>query len=416
MFSTLILLAFLAIQTSFVQNWLIHIATTRLSEALQTEVSVKNVSFSLFNRLNLEGTLVRDKQKDTLLYAGVLQVKISDWFFLKQKPELKYIGLQDAVINIGRKDSVWNYGFLADYFASPTPKKKGDGLNFDIKKVDLKNIHFVKNDLWRGERMTIELGGLALDAEIIDPSKKIFQLKEITLTNPFVEIQGLDPLRPASIAKRNSIELDTGMYLNPGNLSIHVNNIKISNGKLFLDSDSDIPSTHFDGAHIQMSKLNGTITNFSFVKDTLRANVSVSVKDRCGLEIKKLKTSFKFTPQIMELSKMDLQTNKSHLTNYYAMQFKDFNKDFNKYDSHVIMDAHFKDAKVSSDDIAFFAPELKDWKKEVMLNGHFVGSVENFTVTSLNAQSGATSNISGTLSMQGLPDMDKTKIVFSNGT
>lgn len=416
MFSTLILLAFLAIQTSFVQNWLIHIATTRLSEALQTEVSVKNVSFSLFNRLNLEGTLVRDKQKDTLLYAGVLQVKISDWFFLKQKPELKYIGLQDAVINIGRKDSVWNYGFLADYFASPTPKKKGDGLNFDIKKVDLKNIHFVKNDLWRGERMTIELGGLVLDAEIIDPSKKIFQLKEITLTNPFVEIQGLDPLRPASIAKRNSIELDTGMYFNPGNLSIHVNNIKISNGKLFLDSDSDIPSTHFDGAHIQMSKLNGTITNFSFVKDTLRANVSVSVKDRCGLEIKKLKTSFKFTPQIMELSKMDLQTNKSHLTNYYAMQFKDFNKDFNKYDSHVIMDAHFKDAKVSSDDIAFFAPELKDWKKEVMLNGHFVGSVENFTVTNLNAQSGATSNISGTLSMQGLPDMDKTKIVFSKGT
>ena len=62
-------------------------------------------------------------------------MKISDWFFLKQKPELKYIGLQDAVINIGRKDSVWNYGFLADYFASPTPKKKGDGLNFDIKKV-----------------------------------------------------------------------------------------------------------------------------------------------------------------------------------------------------------------------------------------------------------------------------------------
>ena len=60
-------------------------ATSRLSKTLGAEVSVKNVSFSFFNRLNLEGTLVRDKQKDTILYAGQVKVRITDWFFLKDK-------------------------------------------------------------------------------------------------------------------------------------------------------------------------------------------------------------------------------------------------------------------------------------------------------------------------------------------
>ena len=69
-----LLLAFIAIQTDFVQNWLIGMATNKLSTALGTEVSIKSVSFSLFNKFNLEGTLVKDKNKDTILYSGKLKV------------------------------------------------------------------------------------------------------------------------------------------------------------------------------------------------------------------------------------------------------------------------------------------------------------------------------------------------------
>ncbi len=415
-FVTIILLAFIAIQTGFVQNWLVQIATSRLSTALHTEVRIERVSFSLFNRLNLEGTLVRDRQKDTLLFAKQVNVRISDWFFLRDTADLKFIGLENALIKIYRKDSTWNYGFIADYFASSdTTKKKKPGIALNLKKMDLKNVHFIKNDEWVGERMDISVGSLLLDAEKMDMNNLVFRVNSIDLDNPVVHIESLDPLRPAKL-KHISSGKDTGMYFNEGNINVQVKNIKIKNGNLLIDSDTDPPSTHFDGAHIHLSKLAGTLADVSFIKDTLRANITVGAKDRCGLEIKKLKTNFKLTPQIMELSKLDLQTSKTHLTNYYAMQFKDFNKDFGKYESNVVMNAFFKDSKVSSDDIAYFAPELKTWKKEVILSGHFKGTVDNFIVTDLKAKSGATSNISGKLSMKGLPDMDKTKINFTNGT
>ncbi len=410
------LLTYIAIQTSFVQNWLADIATTKLSKALGTEVSVKNISFSLFNRINLEGTMIRDKQKDTLLYAGQLKLRITDWFFLKDKVVLKYAGLEDAVIKMNRKDSVWNYAFIADYFSSGDTTHKSGGIDLNLKKIDFKNLRFVKNDQWTGERMTIHTVSLLIDAENVDLRKKLFTINSIEMDRPFVGIQGLIPLRPDSLRKHSNGNVDTGMYFNEGNIGVTVSNITIHNGSLFLDSDEDKPVGHFDGSHIQLTKLTGTLQKVSFLKDTVRALIDLSVKDRCGLELKKLKTHFRLTPEIMELDKLDLQTNKSHLTNYYAMKFRDFNKDFGHYISNVTMQARFNNAKVSSDDIAYFAPELKNWRKEVILSGNFLGTVENFAVPNLSARIGATTHIYGDLKMKGLPDINTTRIQLKQGT
>lgn len=409
----LILLAFIAIQTDFVQNWLTGIATKKLSTALGTEVSIKNVSFSLFNRFNLEGIMVRDKQKDTLLYAGQLKVRITDWFFLKDKATLHFVGLEDAVVKLQRKDSVWNHQFIIDFFKSPAPSKKKNGIALNLKKIDFKNLRFQKNDRWVGERMDIQAGSLVVDAENIDFAKASFVINQLSLDKPSVKIQSLPALRPARMRKP---AVDTGMYFNAGDIAVQVGEINIRNGVFFIDGNQNKPSANFDGSHIQLSKLNGTLANVSFIKDTIRAKIDLSVKDRCGLELKKLKTTFRFTPQMMELAKLDLQTNKSRLTNYYAMQYKDFNKDFAEYISNVTMNAHFTNAKVSSDDIAYFAPELSSWKRDIVFTGNYLGTVENFTVKNLSATSGAGTNIVGTLKMKGLPDIDKTNISFTSGT
>lgn len=74
--------------------------------------------------MNLEGVLVEDRKKDTLLYAGIVQVRITDWFFLQDQAELEYIGLENAIINFNRTDSVWNYQFLQDYFSTPSTGKR----------------------------------------------------------------------------------------------------------------------------------------------------------------------------------------------------------------------------------------------------------------------------------------------------
>ncbi len=368
--------------------------------------------------MNLEGLMLRDKQNDTLLYAGQLKLRITDWFFFKDQAVIKYVGLENAVVKLSRKDSVWNYQYIVDYFGSSTKKKKkAGGLELNLKKVDLKNIHFTNKDQWVGETMELKLGSLLMDAENMNFSKNIFQVNEITINKPFFTIQEMDALRPDSLRKHKNPKLkDSSMYFNAGDITVHVAQIKIKDGGLWIEANEDKPSNLFDGEHIRLSKLNGVIENFNFIKDTMRASIVMSAKDRSGFELKKLKTQFRFTPQIMELSALDLQTNKSKIGPYYAMKFKDFNEDFNDYISKVTMVGNFKDSKVYSDDLAFFAPELNNLNKQITLSGNCIGTVENFTVKNLNAKGGVGSSLIGTLTMKGLPDINTTNILFDNGT
>lgn len=403
-------------QVGFVQNWLLKRVTSRLSAALGTEVSVKNVSFSLFNKLNMEGTMVRDKKGDTLLYAGALKFRITDWFFLKDKAEIKYIGLEDAVVKMQRKDSVWNYQFVADYFSSPKPKQKNKNeknIDLDLKKVDLKNISFLENDLWRGERMNIKLSSLVLDADTMNFNTKIFSINDINIDKPYFYILDFPGFRPDSLRPKDVA--DTGLQLNTGDIVLKTKKITIKNGTISIQGNEEKADNYFDGSHLFITKVNGKFINTILRKDTLRSDVEISAKERSGLELKRLKAKYRVTPQIMEFAKMDLQTNKSRLGDYYAMKYKAFNDDFSDYINKVVMEARFKDARISSDDIAFFAPELSSWKREVLLSGNGKGTVANFNVNNFFAKAGNTTYMSGNLAMKGLPDIFRTQIDFTNG-
>ena len=75
----LLLAVYIFINTPFGQNWIGRQVTKRLSRDLQTQISIDNVNFSLLNRMHLQGVLIRDRTGDTLLYAGNVSVRITDW-------------------------------------------------------------------------------------------------------------------------------------------------------------------------------------------------------------------------------------------------------------------------------------------------------------------------------------------------
>ena len=67
--------------------------------------------------MNLTGVLLKDQKKDTLVYAGQVKLRITDWFFFKDTAIIKYVGLEDAIVKLNRTDSIWNYQFIANYLA-----------------------------------------------------------------------------------------------------------------------------------------------------------------------------------------------------------------------------------------------------------------------------------------------------------
>jgi hypothetical protein len=200
---TILVILAMLIQTEWAQNYLVSEAASRFSKAIGTKVQVKRVSISLLNRVYMEGTLIEDKNKDTLLYAGALKVSITDWFFLKNQAELHYLGLNDAIINLKRTDSVWNHQFIADFFAGPSkPTKKEGGIEFSIKRMELKNVDFNQMDEWVGENREFKVGYLDLVADEINFARKKIFIRKIDLEDPLFTLYNYEGRRPSRTGKK----------------------------------------------------------------------------------------------------------------------------------------------------------------------------------------------------------------------
>ena len=60
---------FVLIQNSWVQTIITRKITQRLSNDLQTNISIGRVDIGFFNRLKLEDVLIEDQMGDTLIYS-----------------------------------------------------------------------------------------------------------------------------------------------------------------------------------------------------------------------------------------------------------------------------------------------------------------------------------------------------------
>jgi len=253
--------------------------------------------------------------------------------------------------------------------------------------------------------MVAHIGSLLLDADKINFDNNSFQITSLNIDQPYFALYDFEGLRPDSLKPKP--EKDTGLLLNPSNMLVKLKKLTITNGTFHNNASSEKPLPYFDGEYLLFSGINATFNNLDLHKDTLRAEMDLATKERSGFEVKKFKANVRITPQIMEFAKADIHTNKSRLGNYVALKFHHFNDDFAEYITNVVMDVSFKNAKVSSDDIAYFAPELKSWKKEAIISGNFLGTVADFNVKNLFASSGPDTYVSGAFSMKGLPYIDK---------
>ncbi len=407
----LLLLAYGLLHLPYVQTKLTQKAAGILSERLNSKVSIQSVDIAFFNKLEFKGLLIEDLKKDTLLYAGSARVNVNDWFFTKDKIIIKYLGLSDIIVNIDRTDEKWNYQFLVDYFSSPTSQKKKNKIELDCKELHIEKIHLSRIDKWIGEDMIVSADEIDLTLKKFDLTNQDISIEKLNLLKPYFLQTDYTGRRPINykpvVAKKTDKKNNTS-------LNITLDRLNIINGAYQNERESSRPLyvNQFDENHIYFGDINGSINNATLKDDHITGKVSLSTKEKNGLIIKELTADMTFTPEIMEFKSLNLITNRSHLKDYYSMRYSSFNKDMNEFISNVLLEGHFKDSEVHTDDIAIFAPELIGWKKTIILNGDAKGTIEDLSMSNMNIRTG-NSLITGNLSMKGLPDIDSTIINYT---
>lgn len=417
---SLVLLIILLLNLTSVQNYVTKEVAGRLSKQLNTTISIQHIRLDFLNQLKVEGVYIADRQNDTLLYAGAIHFRITDWFiFRKDKPVIKYIGLHNAYANLHRtaKSDEWNYQFIIDGFSSSEKKpskQEGNAIDIDLKEVDLANVRFYMDDAWVGSDLDFEVGSFHIDADNIDFNKKEIEIDNISATTTKIMLRDYEGGRPPKPKSNLPKAIDTTAF-NPGNWDIKVSDIELDDCYFSFDhiKREPIPG-EFDPSHIHVRNINIDVDDVHIFGDTLTAELNnLAAKERCGIVIKKMKADVRVSPNESICKNLYLETNNSRLKDYYAMHYERF-PDFNDYINKVKMVAHLEQSKVDSRDIAYFAPALQEYPAIVTLAGDASGTVADIEARNLHLNDGLTT-IKGNLTMEGLPDINNTFIYYYDG-
>ena len=407
-----------AINYSPVQSIIVSKAASMLSDKLETRVEVDHVRIGLLNSLLVQGVYIEDKAKDTLLYAGEIEIRITDWFIFKDKPVLKYVGLHNTFIHLYRTDTskVWNYGFIADAFSSPKKKNKKpyQPVEFDLKKLELENVRIYMDDRWVGEDLDVDIGYLLVNGDAIDVKKKLIDIDNIEIKKGGIYIHEYTGGRPQHLKPKHIDTFDTSPF-NPDMWQVRLNNLKMADCFFKLKANDKTPvSGLFDENHLDIKNISATVSDVGIIGDTVRGDIQhLSATERCGLALKKMQCKATVSPIAAVCEALYLETNNSKLKDYYAMHYKHFPNFLNYIDS-VEMVANLKESEIDKRDIQFFAPEL-DILPDMLIkaSGKGKGTVSNLLVENLRLADGHIA-LRGNLTMKGLPDIYTTLITFTD--
>jgi len=196
------------LQIPAVQNKIIHIATSFVSNKTRTKVEIKNISIRFPKTVVLEGLFLEDKKKDTLIYAGSAKINIALYSLFNSKIAVSKVSLNDAVIKLHstKTDPLFNYNFLITSFADSTQQTQTDTLQvskwtFSLDKLYLNNIRFTYNDKYEGINVNVAIQKSEFSVNEISPKKSLYLFDDLILEGLNLIIQTSEP---ASSQKQTS--------------------------------------------------------------------------------------------------------------------------------------------------------------------------------------------------------------------
>ncbi|MEO8886522.1 MAG: translocation/assembly module TamB domain-containing protein [Mucilaginibacter sp.] len=150
-----------------------------------------------------------------------------------------------------------------------------------------------------------------------------------------------------------------------------------------------------------------TVTDVDIKNHLFKGDIhQLTLREKSGFRIKDLTTNITIDSNQIVAKKMLIQTPNSTLRDYLRMRFKSFD-DFGDFENKIRMDANFKSSRISSADIAYFAP-LDKISFDLGVDGQVKGLVNNLKTKSLTVTAGQATYIKGDFNLRGLPDWKNT--------
>jgi hypothetical protein len=399
----------IALRFPAVQTWAAQEVAGTLSKSLGVEVKVGSVDVAFPKNIVLKDYLIRDLQKDTMIYGGELNINIRLFSLMNKKVNVKEITLVRSRVHLAT-DSLGVLN-IAEVFKSKKPKTPDttttkfdwgislsalnlEQTNFDF--LDRKNQTHIKVRVGNAE---IALNDLGLKSGKMDIASLLLENADVAiLTNPNGKPKTDDGKR---------------FHLLPKSFSIAFANVEAKKVNVSIDNITKPDAGKgIDFNHMLINNIALKAGKGSIVEDSVFASITnLSATEKSGFLIKSLVTDAKVSPNGIILKDLDLVTQTSHIKNYLSLTYEGF-ADFKDFMNKVRITGKFDNTRIALKDIDFFVKKLnKVAHNQIYITGNIDGRINNLKGKDLKIRVGK-SVFNGSFSTHGLPKITETSINF----
>ena len=189
---------------------------------------------------------------------------------------------------------------------------------------------------------------------------------------------------------------------NPG--EIRLTNVQF----VYRDNRYEDDRDGVDFDNIIVNNLQADIDNVRFDADTVYATIeNITFIEKSGFQLEYFETVAKFTPESMEFENLLIKTPETQLQGSISFNYESI-KDFDDFIEKVRISSQFDESILSSNDLRYFAPELKGLDQKIKFNGKIRGTIAQLRGRELEIEFGNRSNFKGDISIAGLPDFEES--------
>lgn len=196
-----------------------------------------------------------------------------------------------------------------------------------------------------------------------------------------------------------------------GNFKLQIAAASLHNVDICIErGERRLPAYGVDYSDIHLHDINGSINNFKLSGVAITAEIyNMSAREMSGFVLKNFAGNLYVNSGCVGFSDASIATAKSNIEISHISLVGNSWEEYKDFVANILFDASIKKSVISSDDVAYFAPSMRDWGVVVRNLGlDFTGTVDNLEgqLTSLEAGQ-ATSLVAG-IKIKGLPDIKNT--------
>jgi len=303
--------------------------------------------------------------------------------------------------------------FKGDSIAKSQPKSATEETDVALvlggNEVKMNNVRFNFEDVTSNIKLNNHVGELLVKPDAIDINQNIYTAKQIAIKNSFISFDQFTTQLDSAKEEKSSGAEAINILAGAGQVAISNTSFR------YYDHNQPKAEKGFDPSHLWLQKANIKLSDSYFENGEVHGDVkSLTVKEKNGLSIDLFQGQIAFEEKQSFVKGLKLKTGDTNLKgdlqlNYPSIQALADQPTLAKFD--VLLDK----SRVDLRNLFYFSPELQ--KQLSLLDPYYQfnittslkGTLDNLTIGELQLQALDTTSIIAKGTIQGLPDINKTK-------